>query len=146
MTTALRSEQVAGQITAAFPGADIKAEGTAVITAPDMVNKVCAFLKSAPGLEFDYLQNLTSVDYSDYFEVVYHITSLKNNQSMVLKTRCFDRNNAEVSSVTGVWRGADLQEREVFDLMGIRFTGHPNLKRLLLWDGFPGHPLRRDYL
>jgi NADH-quinone oxidoreductase subunit C len=146
MTVALKSEQTASQIAAAFPGADVKADGPAVVVAPDMVNKVCAFLKSAPGLEFDYLQNLTSTDYLDYFEVVYHLTSLKHNHSMVLKTRCFDRNNAEVASVTGVWRGADFQEREVYDLMGIKFTGHPNLKRILLWEGFPGHPLRRDYL
>jgi NADH:ubiquinone oxidoreductase subunit C len=64
---------------------------------------------------------------------------------LVLKTAC-PREGAEVSSLVELWRGADFQEREVYDLMGIRFSGHPNLKRILLWEGFEGHPLRKDYL
>jgi NADH:ubiquinone oxidoreductase subunit C len=64
---------------------------------------------------------------------------------VVIKTRC-PRGDALVPSITPVYRGADLQEREVFDLMGIRFDGHPNLKRIFLWEGFQGYPLRKDYL
>jgi NADH-quinone oxidoreductase subunit C len=94
----------------------------------------------------DYLNNLTAVDRLDYFEVVYHLSSLTHNHSLVLKTKCFGRDNPSVPSVVGLWRGADFQEREVYDLMGIAFSGHPNLKRILLWEGYPGHPLRRDYL
>jgi NADH:ubiquinone oxidoreductase subunit C len=82
----------------------------------------------------------------DYFEVVYHLISLKHNHSLVLKTRCHDRGKPVVPSVVGIWRSADFQEREAYDLMGIVFDGHPNLRRLLLWEGFAGHPLRRDYL
>jgi NADH:ubiquinone oxidoreductase subunit C len=82
----------------------------------------------------------------DYFEVVYHLISLEHNHSLVLKTRCYDRDKPVVPSVVNLWRSADFQEREVYDLMGIIFDGHPNLKRLLLWEGFVGHPLRRDYL
>ena len=104
------------------------------------------FLKNTPVLDFDYLTNLTAVDYADYFEVVYHLVSLKHNHSLVLKTRCRDRDKPVVPSVVNLWRSADLQEREAYDLMGISFDGHPNLKRLLLWEGFVGHPLRRDYL
>ena len=86
------------------------------------------------------------MDYYDYFEVVYQLTSMKHNHSLVLKTRCYDRINPVVPSVVRLWRGADFQEREVYDLMGISFEGHPNLKRIALWQGFEGHPLRKDYL
>lgn len=103
-------------------------------------------LKTLPGLEFDYLNNLTAVDRFDYFEVVYHLSSVKHNHSLVLKTKCFGRDNPAVPSVFSLWRGADYQEREVYDLLGVTFSGHPNLKRILLWDGYDGHPLRRDYL
>ncbi|HIE16858.1 MAG TPA: NADH-quinone oxidoreductase subunit C [Dehalococcoidia bacterium] len=108
--------------------------------------QVAEFLKNTPGLDFDYLTNLAAVDYLDYFEVVYHLVSLKHNHSLVLKTRCYDRDKPVVPSVVSLWRAADFQEREAYDLMGIVFQGHPNLKRLLLWEGFVGHPLRRDYL
>jgi len=64
----------------------------------------------------------------------------------VVKTRCYDRENPTVSSVVGLWQGADFQEREIYDLLGIKFDGHPNMKRIFLWEGFQGHPLRKDYL
>ena len=78
--------------------------------------------------------------------MVYHLTSISHNQSLVIKTRIFDREDPVVPSVISLWRGADYQEREVWDLMGIRFTGHPNPKRIMLWEGFPGHPLRKDFI
>ena len=89
---------------------------------------------------------LTAVDYIDYFEVVYRLTSLRHNHSAVLKTRVYERDEPVVPSVVPVWKGADLQEREVFDLMGVRFEGHPDLKRIPTWEGFEGHPLRKDFL
>jgi len=81
----------------------------------------------------------------DYFEVVYQFTSFEHNHSLVVKARCYDRENPTLPSVISLWQGADFQEREIYDLMGIRFDGHPNMKRIFLWDGFPGHPLRKDY-
>ena len=60
--------------------------------------------------------------------------------------RCYGRERPEAPSVVSVWKGAELQEREVWDLLGVRFEGHPNMKRILLWEGFEGHPLRRDYV
>jgi len=78
-------------------------------------------------------------------EVVYHLTSMELNHSLVVKARC-DRDNPEVPSLYSLFRGADYQEREIYDLIGIEFTGHPNMKRLFMWEGFEGHPLRRDYL
>jgi NADH-quinone oxidoreductase subunit C len=146
MTTALKCEQVAKRITKALPGAVVAADSTAVVVTNQSLYRVAEFLKNTPELDFDYLVNLTAVDYTDYFEVVYHLVSLKHNHSLVLKTRCRDRDKPAVPSVVNIWRSADFQEREVYDLMGIVFEGHPNLKRLLLWEGFVGHPLRRDYL
>ena len=108
--------------------------------------EVARFLKETPELDFNYLNSLTAVDYVDYLEVVYHLTSLNHNHSIVLKTRCYDLENPTISSVIELWRGADFQEQEVFDLFGITFAGHPNMRRIFLWEGFEGHPLRKDYL
>jgi len=116
-----------------------------IVIKPELLLQVVQFLKTTPGLEFNYLNCITGVDYLDYLEVVYHLTSMEHNHSLVLKLRC-SRENPEVPSLYSVWRGADLQEREIYDLLGIRFVGHPNLKRLFMWEGFEGHPLRRDYL
>lgn len=146
MTVALNGEELAKKITGVFPDSVIAAGKMSVIVTSKALYKVAEYLKNTAGLDFDYLNNLTAVDYLDYFEVVYHLTSLKHNHSLVLKTRCYERDKPTVPSVVGLWRTADFQEREVYDLMGIIFSGHPNLKRLLLWEGFPGYPLRRDYL
>ena len=104
-------------------------------------------LKEREEFCFDALTLLTTVDYIDHFEVVYHLRSLPHNRTGVIKLRFGEgRGDAFVPSVISVWRGADLQEREAYDLMGVRFDGHPNMKRLMLWEGFEGHPLRKDYL
>lgn len=146
MTIALNGEEVAKKITEVVPGSVAAADKMAVVVGSKSLYQVAEFLKNTSGLDFDYLNDLTAVDYLDYFEVVYHLTSLKHNHSLVLKTRCYEREKPIVPSVVSLWRAADFQEREVYDLMGITFEGHPNLKRLLLWEGFAGHPLRRDYL
>jgi NADH-quinone oxidoreductase subunit C len=103
-------------------------------------------MKETPGLGMDYLVSVTGVDYIDHFEVVYHLASLAHNHATVLKARVYDRETPTVPSVVSVWQGADLQEREVWDLMGVAFTGHPNMKRILTWEGFPGHPLQKTHL
>lgn len=146
MTVALNGEEVAKKIAEVVPGSVAAADKVTVVVSSKSLYQVAEFLKNTLGLDFDYLNDLTAVDYLDYFEVVYHLTSLKHNHSLVLKTRCYEREKPIVSSVVSLWRAADFQEREVYDLMGITFEGHPNLKRLLLWEGFAGHPLRRDYL
>jgi NADH-quinone oxidoreductase subunit C len=146
MTKPLAGKEAAEKIGAQLPKSVVECDDTSVFVEPDSISQVCILLNQTTGLEFDYLDNLTAVDYLDYFEVVYHLVSLKLNHSLVLKTRLHDREKPVVPSVTSVWRGADFQEREVWDLFGIRFEGHPNLKRILLWEGFEGHPLRRDFL
>jgi NADH-quinone oxidoreductase subunit C len=146
VTTALSGEQVAKKIDEAIPGATVTADKMTVIVNSESLFQVAEFLKKTTELDFDYLADLAAVDYTDYFEVVYRLVSLTHNHSLVLKTRCYDRDKPAVPSVTSLWRAADFAEREAYDLMGIIFMGHPNLKRLLLWEGFEGHPLRRDYL
>ncbi|MEW6033481.1 MAG: NADH-quinone oxidoreductase subunit C [Chloroflexota bacterium] len=145
MTVALSGKGVTEELAKRIPGAIVSSDDKGIIIASDKLLPVAEFLKSSQ-FALDYLANLTAVDYMDYFEVVYHLFSLQHNQSLTLKTRCYDRERPAVPSVVSVWCGADLQEREVYDLMGIAFEGHPNLKRIVLWEGFPGHPLRRDYL
>jgi len=105
-----------------------------------------AFLKNTPGLAFDYLIDMTAVDYWDYFEVIYQLASLEHNHKITVKTAVAGRENPVVPSIVDIYKGADYQEREIHDLLGIKFDGHPNLIPLLLWEGFEGHPLRRDYL
>jgi NADH-quinone oxidoreductase subunit C len=146
MTKALNSKELAERLAQSLPGVEVTSEEYGLVVKPDSLLKLAAFLKEDPAFAMDYLMCLTAVDYLDYFEVVYHLLSLQHNHSLTLKTRCEGRANPEVPSVNPLWQGADLQEREAFDLMGIRFSGHPNLKRLFLWEGFQGHPLRKDYL
>ncbi len=146
MTTALNGIEVARRLTERFPDSVVSANNAVVVIRRECLRQVAEFLKNASEFEFDYLTNLVAVDYMEYFEVVYHLISIKYNHSLVLKTRCYERDKPMVPSVVDIWRSADFQEREAYDLMGIIFEGHPNLRRLLLWEGFVGHPLRRDYL
>lgn len=146
MTVSLSGSQVAQQITQHFPEAVAEAGDRAILIKSQSILAVAEFLKTSPEFDFDYLNYITAVDYDDYFELVYQMTSMKHNHSLVLKTRCYDRENPTVPSIVSLYQGADFQEREVYDLMGVRFEGHPNLKRIVLWEGFEGHPLRKDYL
>ncbi len=146
MTLVLSGRDVASKISAQFPEAVVESNNQATIIKGELLLKVADFLKNSPELAFNQLNDITSVDYLDYFEIIYRMTSIEHNNSLVLKVRCYDRATPEVPSVISIWRGADLMEREVFDLMGVRFTGHPNMKRIFLWEGFNGHPLRKDYL
>jgi NADH-quinone oxidoreductase subunit C len=128
------------------PGVVMGERGDTLWVHPERLLEVCRLLKESPDLAFDYLVAITGVDYIEYFEVVYHLVSLRHNHSLVVKARVYGREEPTVPSVVSLWQGADFQEREVYDLMGIRFQGHPNLKRILTWEGFPGHPLRKDHL
>ena len=145
MTVALSGKEIAGQIEEKSPESITESSQDYLVVKPDSLLAVATFLKDTPGLDFNYLNFITAIDYYDYFEVVYQLTSLEHNHSLAVKTRCYDRENPVLPSVVSLWQGADFQEREIYDLMGIRFEGHPNMKRIFLWEGFPGHPLRKDY-
>jgi NADH-quinone oxidoreductase subunit C len=145
MTVALSAKEIISQLRDKFPDA-IEEVGThCALVKSDSLLAVAEYLKTAKELKFEYLNYITAVDYYSYFEVVYQLTSLEYNRSVFFKTHCYNRDNPTVPSVTGLWQGADFQEREIYDLMGITFEGHPNLKRILLWEGFDGYPLRKDF-
>lgn len=98
-------------------------------------------------LGFDYLSMISAVDYQDEgFEVVYHLLALLANKKLVVKVRLPDRENPTAPSVVDVWPTADFHEREAWDLMGVRFEGHPDLRRILMREDWVGHPLRKDYV
>lgn len=146
MTLALSGKDVAKKIEKKFPGCVAEATAESLLVEAEALLEVATYLKNTPGLDFDYLTAVSGVDYIDYFEVVYHLTSIEHNHSLVLKARCYNRDNPVLPSVVGLWRTADFQEREIYDLLGISFEGHPNLRRIALWEGFDGHPLRKDFL
>lgn len=126
---------------------------TAVIRASALLT-VARFLKETPELHFDYLMDLSAVDYLFFaggriqkeqrFEVVYHFYSLKHNHRIRIKVPV-DEKSPEVDSLNDLWLSANWYEREVWDMFGIRFKGHPNLKRILMYEEFQGHALRKDY-
>jgi NADH-quinone oxidoreductase subunit C len=145
MTAAIVVKDVAGQIEKKYPGCIEESGQNSIVVKSDSLPAVATFLKDADNLKFDYLNYVTAIDYYSYFEVVYQLTSLEFNHTIVIKTRCYTRDNPSVPSVAGVWQGADFQEREIYDFFGITFQGHPNLKRIFLWEGFPGYPLRKDW-
>ena len=145
MTIELNAQDLARSIQDRFPGSVVEAGGNALVVTTDTLAEVARYCCEDPDLAFDFLVGVTGVDYIDHFEVVYHLLSIKHNHSVVLKTRAFTRESPSVPSVTDIWHGALLQEREVYDLMGIAFEGHPDLKRIMLWEGFPGHPHRKDF-
>ncbi len=112
----------------------------------DRIAEVCALLRDDPKLRFDMLTDLTAVDYlpaEPRFQVVYNLYSFANNRRLRLKVPL--ALNDTIATVEGVWKAANWLEREVYDLFGIVFDGHSDLRRILLWDGYVGHPLRKDF-
>jgi NADH-quinone oxidoreductase subunit C len=109
------------------------------------IEPVCRFAKEQLG--FDFLADLSSVDnFGDEprFKIVYELYSLNSNIHLRLKTR-ISEDHLEAPSVTGIWATANWHEREVYDMMGIRFANHPDLRRILMWEGYPYYPLRKDF-
>jgi NADH-quinone oxidoreductase subunit C len=102
-------------------------------------------LKNHEELQLEYLRNLSGVDRETHMECVYYLINLTKKQNYAIKVTT-DRDNAIIPSVTPVWATAEWNEREVFDLLGIQFPGHPNMKRIMLTDDWVGHPLRKDYV
>jgi NADH-quinone oxidoreductase subunit C len=191
-------EEIKAAIEAAVPGAGIEvvpnpgpAAQHSLRLAPPQALAVATFLRDDAELAFDFLSNVTGVDWPDkeiaekvkvtrqvtktvdgpdgqkveqqvdetveetrkriepgFLEAVYHLYSVsKSHGPLVLRMRTVNRaDQVELPSLTPVWRAAEFQEREVFDLYGIVFTGHPDLRRILMWDGFKDHPMRKDYV
>jgi NADH-quinone oxidoreductase subunit C len=124
---------------------EFRGEVTLVIGDAVQIYEVCNFAKRQLG--FDFLVDITSVDnYGDdpRWSVIYHLRNLTENAELRLKTAVSEE-KSEIASVISVWRSANWHEREIYDMMGIRFAGHPDLRRILMWDGYPYFPLRKDF-
>lgn len=124
---------------------------SALYISKEYLKSVCLFLRDHESYYFDFLANLTAVDYfpEEYFEVVYNLTSIPFQKQLTLKVKINATRDLEdlpeVPSVSEVWRTADWHEREAYDLMGIFFTEHPDLRRILMPEDWVGFPLRKDY-
>ncbi len=115
-----------------------------VIVPIDKLHSFCDHIKTARELEFDYLISLTAVDWTDHFMLVCHLTSTVFRHILVVKTRISDRINPVADTISDIWKTAEFHEREVYDLFGISFRNHPDLRRLFLEDDY-GFPLRKDF-
>jgi NADH-quinone oxidoreductase subunit C len=126
------------------PG-EFRGEFTLTVSEPERLPEVCAFAKRELG--FDYLVDITSIDnYGEdpRFTLVYHLYGYRHLCHLRLKTSVSEE-KGEVPTLTAVWRTADWHEREIYDMMGVRFRGHPDLRRILMWEGYPHFPLRKDF-
>jgi NADH-quinone oxidoreductase subunit C len=145
-------------------GANLDALDPWIEVAPSALVEVCTYLRDQPDLRFNYLNCITAVDYFEpdpkkaakvswqpHLEVVYHLWSVPNRVSLVVKVTLprwkgdVPSELPELPTVSDVWRTADWHEREVYDLSGVRFVGHPNLRRILCPEDWVGYPLRKDY-
>ena len=146
----MSDRECANQIKAKFGDlvaepAEFRGEISLIISDAEKIADVCGFARRQLG--FDYLVDISSVD--NYGEdprwtVVYHLRRMANGQELRLKTDVSEE-KSELPSVLPVWRTANWHEREIYDMMGIRFRGHPDLRRILMWEGYPYHPLRKDF-
>ena len=125
--------------------AEFRGEVTLVLRDAERVAEVCAFAKSSLG--FDYLVDISSVDnYGEdpRFTLVYELYSYTHRTHLRVKTDVSEE-GSEAPTVSGIWKTADWHEREIYDMMGVRFRGHPDLRRILMWEGYPHFPLRKDF-
>jgi NADH-quinone oxidoreductase subunit C len=143
---------IAERIQQVFPDGFVKAVewrgDLAVEVKRERLHDICLYLHDTPDLDFDYIVHVSSVDWPDAperFEVVYEVYSIRHRKRIRIKA-LVPEDDCVVDSMTDIWKGADFMEREVFDMMGIRFRNHPNLTRILLPDDYPeGYPLRKDF-
>ena len=109
------------------------------------LHKMAKNLRNSEETQFDFLFCQTAIDWPEYIDVVYHLRSTILEHSLVLKARINDRANAKIESVFDIWKTADFHEREIYDLFGVVFENHPDLRRIFLDDDWVGYPLRKDY-
>jgi len=150
----LEGNQVIAKLKAAFPDSvievkEFRGDITVTIKKEDLLS-IMQFLRDDEELRFKYLASISGVDYlkmegmENRFAILYHLYSFKSNRRLAIKTFILE-NSPEIDSVYSLWKTADWQEREIYDLFGITFKGHPGLKRVFLPEDYEGHPLRKDY-
>ena len=147
MDAAAIHQRLKARFEAGVGDCDLQAKDPSVAIEPSAIVEVCRFLHDEPDLGFDCLSNQSGVDYPkrNVIEIVYHLYSYKHRHLFALKVGAA-RDNPVVPTVSGIWSHADWQEREVFDLLGVVFEGHPDLRRILMPEDWPGHPLRKDFV
>jgi NADH-quinone oxidoreductase subunit C len=131
----------------AVEGVKFDRDEMTIYVARESIREACALLRDDANCPFNYLSGVTCVDWypsEPRFEVVYHLLSIPNKERVRLKVR-LGGDNPALESITSVWVGANYFEREVFDLFGVRFNGHPFLRRIMMPENWEGHPLRKDY-
>jgi NADH-quinone oxidoreductase subunit C len=126
---------------------DLKAKNPSISVVPAVIADVCRVLHDEPDLRFDCLSNQSGVDYTakGHIEVVYHLYSYTHRHQIVLKVDV-PRDTPVVPTVEGIWKAANWLEREIYDLLGVTFDGHPDLRRILMPEDWIGHPLRKDFV
>jgi NADH-quinone oxidoreductase subunit C len=144
-TVSLPGHDVAERIEAQAPGSVAEVADGHVVLDPAVMLDAMRVIRDDAVLDGKYLAQMCSVDTITRIDVVYHFSSLAQNHIFEVKVPA-DHERPSIASISSLWMGAWLQEREIYDMMGVVFEGHPSLTRLLLWDGFPGHPLRKDFL
>ena len=131
----------------AVEGAKFDRNELSITVRRDHIREACAILRDTPELHYDFLADVTAVDWypsAPRFEVVYHLLSIPRKQRVRLKVK-LSGDDVRIESVTSVWPAANYFEREIFDLFGVHFDGHPYLRRIMMPDDWQGHPLRKDY-
>ena len=143
----MSNEELKNSITSILPSStfDETGEFINVIISSDDLLPLMNTLRSKSELDFDYLFCLTCVDWKDHLMMVYYLLSKTHKHTLVIKAKIADRNNAQIETVCNIWRTAELNEREVYDLFGVKFINHPDLRRLFLDEDWNGHPLLKDY-
>ncbi len=138
------AEALAGLAVMLGDTAELLENEPAMLIAPADIDRACEYLLS---VGYEFLADITAVDYPDkgVFRLLYQVSNYQNGDIITLKTE-IERETAQIQSVEKVWRAADWLEREVYDMFGIKFIGHPNMKRILMWEGFDGWPLRKDFV
>ena len=140
-------DELKAAIERARSGITVTIEGSHLVVQAKDVIPVCRFLKDSPDTQLDHVTNLTAIDYPpDRMDVIYHLASMAKKHGPLTVRVVLPRSAPVIASLVPVYRGAEFQEREVYDLYGVTFDGHPDLRRILMWDGFEGHPMRKDYV
>ena len=141
----MTKEELKEQLLVIQPSAtfDESGEWLNVVVEATEWKKVAIAVRRSP-FDFDFLFCLTCIDWKTHFTVVYHLTSTVHRHTVVFKST-LDRNHPEIETVSDIWRTAEFHEREVYDLFGVQFRHHPDLRRLILTDDFEGYPLRKDF-
>ena len=140
-------EEIKKELEARLPDVKLRLiRDSLLIENPEDLSRVALFLKESPKFLLDYLSSVTGADYLTFLESVYHLYSMaKKNGPVTLRVRVASH-HAKIPSLVSVYRSAELQEREAYDLYGVKFDGHPDLRRILMWDEFTDYPMRKDYV